>query len=169
MAASWGKVTWWGFKKSNVCTAFFFFPVMKHLILSVIKSKTFLSVFRLASKMRAQSPSNAHQYHHSPIRHRPTLLTDDRKAEDKKAEKQQCKTETAVKKTTDINNMNPPSQAEGNVVEIIKTRSSKGETLDKPLKGDTSERNQSPDRKDHKADLSEKTECNAQDGEKKKG
>ncbi|XP_053187060.1 MAP7 domain-containing protein 2a [Scomber japonicus] len=124
---------------------------------------------KLASKMRAQSPSNAHQYHHSPIRHRPTLLTDDRKAEDKKAEKQQCKTETAVKKTTtDINNMNPPSQAEGNVVEINKTRSSKGETLDKPLKGDTSERNQSPDRKDHKTDLSEKTECNAQDGEKKK-
>ncbi|CAK6953800.1 MAP7 domain-containing protein 2a [Scomber scombrus] len=123
---------------------------------------------KLASKMRAQSPSKAHQYHHSPIRHRPTLPTDDRKAEDKKAEKQQCKTETAVKKSTDIDSMNPPSKAEGNVVEITKAKSSKCEILDKPIKGDTSERNQSPDRKDHKADLSEKTECNAQDGEKKK-
>lgn len=118
--------------------------------------------------MRAQSPSSGHQYHHSPIRHRPTLPTDDRKAEDK-VEKLQCKTETAVKKTTDINNLNPLSQAEGNVVEITKIKSSKGETLDTRLKGDASEKNQSPDRKDHKADSSEKTESNSQDEEKKKG
>lgn len=125
--------------------------------------------------MRAQSPSNGHQYHYSPTRHRPTLSTDDRKAEDKKVEKpsEQCKTETAVKKNTDINSMNPSSQAEENVVEITKTKSSKGETFDKRLKGDTSEKNQSPDRKDHmspKADSSEKkTQNNVQDGEKKKG
>ncbi|KAM7374294.1 hypothetical protein PAMP_006962 [Pampus punctatissimus] len=129
---------------------------------------------KLASKMRAQSPSNAHQYHYSPTRHRPALLTDDKKAEDKKVEKdsEQCKTETAMKKNNDINNMSPSSQAEENAVEITKTKSSNGEIFDKHLKGNTSEKNQSPDRKNHmspKADSSEKkTESNVQDGEKKK-
>ncbi|XP_044227803.1 MAP7 domain-containing protein 2a isoform X2 [Thunnus albacares] len=141
---------------------------------SVSKHLASPTTSKLASKMRAQSPSNAHQYHYSPTRHRPTLSTDDRKAEDKKVEKhsEQCKTETTVKKTTDIKNMNPSSQAEENAVEITKTTSSKGETFDKRLKGDTSEKNQSPDRKDHmspKADSSEKkAESNTQDGEKKK-
>lgn len=128
--------------------------------------------------MRAQSPNNAHQYHYSPTRHRPNLSADDRKAEDKKVEKlsEQSKAEAAVKKNTDINSTNPPSQAEKNVVnvEITKsTNSPKGETFDKRLKGDTSEKNQSPDRKDHmspKVDPSEKkTQNNAQDGDKKKG
>ncbi|XP_070774158.1 MAP7 domain-containing protein 2a [Enoplosus armatus] len=129
---------------------------------------------KLASKMRAQSPNNAHQYHYSPTRHRPNLSSDERKAEDKKVEKhsEQSKDETAVKKNTDINSTNPSSQDEKNVVEITKSRSSKGETLDKRLKGDTSERNQSPDRKDHmspKVDSSEKkTQSNAEDGDKKK-
>ncbi|KAM7397943.1 hypothetical protein PAMA_006016 [Pampus argenteus] len=129
---------------------------------------------KLTSKMRAQSPSNAHQYHYSPTRHRPTPLTDDRKAEDKKVDKdsEQCKTETAMKKNTNINNMSPSSQAEENVVEITKTKSSNGETFDKHLKGNTSETNQSPDRKNHmcpKADSSEKkTQSNVQDGENKK-
>ncbi len=127
--------------------------------------------------MRAQSPSNAHQYHYSPTRHRPNLSPDGRKAEDKKVERhsEQPKAETAVKKNTDINSTNPSSQPEKNVVdaEITKSRTSKGETFDKHLKGDTPEKNQSPDRKDHtspKVDSSEKkTQSNAQDGDVKKG
>lgn len=127
--------------------------------------------------MRAQSPSNAHQYHYSPTRHRSNLSPDHRKAEDKKVEKhsEQSKAETAVKKNTDINSTNPPSQAEKNVVDVetTKSRTPKGETFEKHLKGNTSEKNQSPDRKDHmspKVDPSEKkTQSNAQDGDKKKG
>ncbi|XP_031175883.1 MAP7 domain-containing protein 2-like isoform X3 [Sander lucioperca] len=128
---------------------------------------------KLASKMRAQSPSNAPQYHNSPTRHRPTLSPDDRKAEDKKVEKHSEQSK-AEKKNADINSTNPSSQDEKNVVntEIIKPRSSKGEILDRHFKGDTSEKNQSPDRKDHmspKVDSSEKkTQSNAQDGDKKK-
>lgn len=129
---------------------------------------------RLASKVRAQSPSNAHQYHYSPTRHRANLSPDERRVEDKKVEKHSEQSK-AVKKNTDINSTNPPSQDEKNVAnaEITKSRSSKGETLDKHLEGDTSEKNQSPDRKDHmspKVDSSEKrTQNNTQDGDKKKG
>ncbi|XP_071316514.1 MAP7 domain-containing protein 2a isoform X2 [Trachinotus anak] len=130
---------------------------------------------KLASKIRAQSPSNAHQYHGSPTRHRLNVSSDDRKAEEKKVEKhsEQPKAETAVKKNTDLNSTNTSSQAEQNVVdaEITKTRSSKGETTDKRLKGDASEKNQSPDRKDQmspKVNSSEKTQSNFQDGDVKK-
>ncbi|XP_069569413.1 MAP7 domain-containing protein 2a isoform X1 [Brachyistius frenatus] len=131
---------------------------------------------KLASKMRAQSPSNAHQYHYSPTRHRPNLTNDDWKADDKRVEKKcdQSKAEAAVKENADINSLNSSSQAEKNVVntEITKTKSSKGEHFDKHLKGDTTERNQSPDRKNHAApriDPSEKKmHSNVQDGEKKK-
>ncbi|XP_033507404.2 MAP7 domain-containing protein 2a isoform X1 [Epinephelus lanceolatus] len=128
---------------------------------------------KLASKVRAQSPSNAHQYHYSPTRHRANLSPDERRVEDKKVEKHSEQSK-AVKKNTDINSTNPPSQDEKNVAnaEITKSRSSKGETLDKHLEGDTSEKNQSPDRKDHmspKVDSSEKrTQNNTQDGDKKK-
>ncbi|XP_023277308.1 MAP7 domain-containing protein 2-like isoform X2 [Seriola lalandi dorsalis] len=142
--------------------------VNKHLA-SPVSSK-------LASKIRAQSPSNAHQHHNSPTRHRPNMSSDDMKAEDKKVEKhsEQTKAETAVKKNTDVSSTNPSSLAERNVVndEITKTRSTKAETSDKRLKGDTSEKNQSPDRKDHmpaKVDSSEKkTQSNIQDGDMKK-
>ncbi|XP_037604096.1 MAP7 domain-containing protein 2a isoform X6 [Sebastes umbrosus] len=126
---------------------------------------------KLASKMRAQSPSNAHQYHYSPTRHRPNLSPDDRRVEDKKVEKYSEQSK-AVKKSTDISN--PSSQDEKNVVntDITKSRSPKGETLDNHLKDDTPEKNQSPDRKDNmspKVDFSEKkTQSNAQDGDKKK-
>lgn len=126
--------------------------------------------------MRAQSPSNAHQYHYSPTRHRPQPSTDERKAEDKNVEKQ-SKHETVVKKNTDNNFTHPSSQAETNVLnaEITKPRSCKGQSFDKHLRGNTSEneKNQSPDRKDHmspKVDYSEKKmQANAQNGGKKKG
>ncbi|CAB1421254.1 unnamed protein product [Pleuronectes platessa] len=56
--------------------------------------------------------------------------------------------------------------------EITKTRSSKAETSDKRLRGDTPDRIQSPDRKDHlspKVDSSEKkTQSNVEEGDKKK-
>ncbi|XP_032390160.1 MAP7 domain-containing protein 2a isoform X2 [Etheostoma spectabile] len=128
---------------------------------------------KLASKMRAQSPSNTHQFHNSPTRHRPNLSPDDWKAEDKKVEKHSEQSK-AEKNNTGINSPNPSSQHEKNVVntEIIKPRSPKGETLDRHFKGDTSEKNQSPDRKDHmspKVDSSEKKmQSNSQDGDKKK-
>ncbi|XP_018546783.1 MAP7 domain-containing protein 2a isoform X3 [Lates calcarifer] len=129
---------------------------------------------KLASKMRAHSPSNAHQHHNSPTRHRPNTSSDERKADDKKEiHSEQSKAEAAVKKNSDINSTNPLSQAEKNVVniEITKT-SSKGELSDKRLKGDTTEKTQSPDRKEHsspKVNVSEKkTQSNVQDGDKKK-
>lgn len=127
--------------------------------------------------MRAQSPSNTRQYHCSPTRHRSNLLNDDRKAEDKKVEKhsEQSKEETAVKKNTDNNITNLSSQAEKNVVntEATKPGSSKVDTINKHLRGDSAERNLSPDRRDNmspRVESSEKrTQNNAQDGDKKKG
>ncbi|XP_059207081.1 MAP7 domain-containing protein 2a [Centropristis striata] len=119
---------------------------------------------KLASKMRSQSPSNSHQYHYSPTRHRSHLSPDGLRAEDKNSDQSKV-----VKRNTDINSTN-----EKNVVnnEIAKSKSSKSETLDKHLKGETSERNQSPVRKEHmspKVDSSEKkTQSNTQDGDKKK-
>lgn len=119
--------------------------------------------------MRAQSPSNAHQYNCSPTRHHSNLSSDDRKTEEKKVE--QSKAETTVKKNTNINSTNPPSQSEKNVVsaETNKTKSS----FDKHLKSDTSEKNQSPDRKANmfsKVDSPEKKmQSNIQEGDKKKG
>ncbi|XP_054482333.1 ensconsin-like [Anoplopoma fimbria] len=127
----------------------------------------------LASKMRSHSPSNAHQYHNSPTRQRQNSSPDDRKPEDKKLERQSEQSK-AVRKTTDSNGTNPSSQDEKNVVndEIAKSRPSQGETLDKHLRGDTPEKNQSPDRKDQvspKVDVSEKKmQSNGQDGDKKK-
>ncbi|XP_040907481.1 MAP7 domain-containing protein 2a [Toxotes jaculatrix] len=144
---------------------------------SVNKHLASPSTSMLTSKIRAQSPSNAHQYHYSPTRHRPNVSSDgDRRVEDKKVEKhsEQSKPETPVKKNTNINSTNPSSQAEKNVVsnEITKTRSPKGETSEKCLKGDTSEKNQSSERKDHmspKVDSSErKTQSSVHDGHKTK-
>ncbi|XP_020488984.2 MAP7 domain-containing protein 2a isoform X7 [Labrus bergylta] len=68
---------------------------------------------RLASRMRTQSPSNAHQYHYSPTRHRSNLSTDDRNAKDKKTEKhgEQSKTETAVKKNCEMNGTTTPQES----------------------------------------------------------
>uniref|UniRef100_A0A8D3ALK2 MAP7 domain-containing protein 2-like n=1 Tax=Scophthalmus maximus TaxID=52904 RepID=A0A8D3ALK2_SCOMX len=131
---------------------------------------------KLASKIRAQSPSNAHQYHCSPTRHRPNVSSEDRKAENKKVEKQsdQSRAETPLEKKKDTSGTNPSLQAEKNVAntEINKTKFSKGEKSDKRLKGDTCENNQSPDRKDHvspKVDSSEKkTQSVVQDEDKKK-
>lgn len=140
-------------------------------------NQTSVCVFRLASKIRAQSPSNAHQYHCSPTRHRPNVSSEDRKAENKKVEKQsdQSRAETPLEKKKDTSGTNPSLQAEKNVAntEINKTKFSKGEKSDKRLKGDTCENNQSPDRKDHvspKVDSSEKkTQSVVQDEDKKKG
>lgn len=132
---------------------------------------------RLATKIRAQSPNNAHQYHCSPTRHRPNVSSDDRKAEEKKVEKhsEQPKAEAAVKRNADVHSTNPSSQANGNVVsaENAKIRSPKVETSDKLLKGDASEKNQSPDRKDPmspKVDPSEKkTQSSIENGDMRKG
>ncbi|XP_035522781.1 MAP7 domain-containing protein 2a [Morone saxatilis] len=143
---------------------------------SVTKHLASPTTSKLASKMRAQSPSNAHQYHYSPTRHRPNLSSDDCKAEEKKVERhsEQSKDETAVKKNTDNNSMNTALQAEKNAVnaETTQPKSPKGETFDKPLKGDTCDKNQSPDIKDHmspKVESSEKKmQSNAQDAHKKK-
>ncbi|XP_034055412.1 MAP7 domain-containing protein 2a isoform X3 [Gymnodraco acuticeps] len=118
---------------------------------------------KLASKMRAQSPCNAHQYHCSPTRHRQNRSPDDRKAEDKKVEKHNGQS-SAVNKNTDNNSTIPSSQDEKNVVnvEITKSRSPKGESSDMHLKSDNN--HTSP-----KVDSSEKkTHSNAQDGDKKK-
>ncbi|AWP00110.1 putative MAP7 domain-containing protein 2 [Scophthalmus maximus] len=84
---------------------------------------------KLASKIRAQSPSNAHQYHCSPTRHRPNVSSEDRKAENKKVEKQsdQSRAETPLEKKKDTSGTNPSLQAEKNVAntEINKTKFSK--------------------------------------------
>ncbi|XP_047462486.1 MAP7 domain-containing protein 2a isoform X3 [Mugil cephalus] len=129
-------------------------------------------VCRLASKMRARSPSNAHRYHYSPTRHQPNRSSDDRKAEDKKVEKncEPSKTETPVKKNN-INGVNSSLQAEQNVVsvDIAKAKTSKGEHF---IKGDALEKNQSPERKNHMFptvdSLEKKTQSNIQEEEKKK-
>ncbi|XP_033954513.1 MAP7 domain-containing protein 2a isoform X3 [Pseudochaenichthys georgianus] len=118
---------------------------------------------KLASKMRAQSPCNAHQYHCSPTRHRQNRSPDDRKADDKKVEKHNGQS-SAVNKNTDNNSTIPSSQDEKNVVnvEITKSRSPKDESSDMHLKSDNN--HTSP-----KVDSSEKkTHSNAQDGDKKK-
>uniref|UniRef100_UPI0037E97C59 MAP7 domain-containing protein 2a isoform X2 n=1 Tax=Semicossyphus pulcher TaxID=241346 RepID=UPI0037E97C59 len=119
---------------------------------------------KLASRMRAQSPCNAHQNHYSPTRHRAHLSSDERRAEDKKADKhsEQCKAEPAVKKNTD-NSVNPSSQVEKNDI-----RPPRGETLDKPLKVDTPEKSQSPDRKEQVEASEKKTQSSTQEGDKKK-
>ncbi|XP_034539296.1 MAP7 domain-containing protein 2a isoform X2 [Notolabrus celidotus] len=128
---------------------------------------------RLASRMRAQSPSNAHLYHCSPTRQRANLSPDGRRTEDKKVEKHSelSKAESAVKKNTSMNGSSPSPQAEKNVVNAD-VRSPKAETFDKRLKADTFEKSRSPDRRDNmspKVDPSEKkTQSSTQDGDKKK-
>lgn len=119
--------------------------------------------------MRSQSPSNPHQYHYSPTRHCPDVQT----AEDKKVEKhcEESKEETAVKKITKNNCVYPSSPAKKNVVniEISKSRSPKGETSDKHLKGNTSEKNRSLDKKDHMYPKVDSSEKKMQTEDKKKG
>ncbi|XP_031725144.1 MAP7 domain-containing protein 2a isoform X2 [Anarrhichthys ocellatus] len=140
---------------------------------NVTRHLTSPTTSKLASKMRSHSPSNAHQYHYSPTRQRSNLSPDDKKPEDKTLERHGEQSKVA-RKNTDINSTNPSSQDVKNVVnaEITKSRPSQGETLDKHLRADTSEKNQSPDRKDHMSpnvDFSEKKmQSNAQDGDKKK-
>lgn len=122
------------------------------------------------SKIRAQSPSNAHQYHYSPTRQRPNP-SDNRKAENDKVGKkgERTKAETAVKKSADINSLisSPPAQKNMASTEIAKTKSS-----DKYLKGDTIEKCQSPERGNQltsKGDpLEMMTQSNFLDGDKKK-
>ncbi|XP_063343023.1 MAP7 domain-containing protein 2a isoform X3 [Pelmatolapia mariae] len=125
---------------------------------------------KLTPRIRAQSPSNAHQYHYSPTRQRPNP-SDNRKAENDKVGKkgEHTKAETAVKKSADINSLisSPPAQKNMASTEIAKTKSS-----DKYLKGDTIEKCQSPERGNQltsKGDPLEKmTQSNFQDGDKKK-
>ncbi|KAL6098565.1 map7d2 [Pungitius sinensis] len=124
---------------------------------------------KLASQVRSNSPSNANQYHHSPARPRPNPPPDDRKPEVKTPERhtEQAK---AARKSTDVNGSNPTSQdvRNGLGAEIPKSR----ETLEKHLRGDKHEKNQSPDRKNHTSpngDLCEKkTQSSPQDGDKRK-
>uniref|UniRef100_UPI003AAAE24C MAP7 domain-containing protein 2a n=1 Tax=Centroberyx gerrardi TaxID=166262 RepID=UPI003AAAE24C len=148
---------------------------------SVTKHLASPTTSKLTSKMRAHSPSNVHQYHSSPTRHRPNLSADDnKKVEDKRVEKpsEESKTETAVKKISDINSRDPSSQAEKSAEKNllnteIKNKSSKTETSDKHLRGDTSEKNDSSDKKDPmspKVDTLEKKKLksNDQDADKRK-
>ena len=132
----------------------------------------FPSVYRLASKMRAQSPSSSHQYHHSPTRHRSSPPGDDRRAESKVAEKMGCQSKL-VKNTAGSINSNSPSQAERNAVKAEITKSCNGEALDKNLNVDFSEKSQSPDRRNQtssKVDSPDKkTQGNVQGGDKSKG
>lgn len=117
---------------------------------------------RLASKVRAQSPSNAHQYHYSPTRHLPNLSGDDRRAKDKKVNKtcQQSKADTTLQRNADIDSSHSSSQTQKNVVyaETAKFKSSKEHFK--------SEKNESPDRRNHKD--SEK-KSNVQIGDNTKG
>lgn len=122
-------------------------------------------------RIRAQSPSNAHQYHYSPTRQRPNP-SNNRKAENDKVGKkgERTKADTAVKKSADINSLisSPPAQKNMASSEIAKTKSS-----DKYLKGDTIEKCQSPERGNQltsKGDpLEMMTQSNFLDGDKKKG
>lgn len=134
---------------------------------SLFFNRTSLSSCRLASRVRAQSPSN--QPHYSPTRHLLKPSTDDRKAEEKNVEKP---SNHEGKPSTQ-----PSSQAGNSVpdAEAAKPKSSKGQTFEKHLKGNFSEneKSQSPDRKVHmspKVDHPEKKmQCNSQNGDKKKG
>ncbi|XP_058483831.1 MAP7 domain-containing protein 2a [Solea solea] len=139
---------------------------------SVTKHLASPSTSKLTSKMRGQSPTNnAHQYNCSPTRHRPNTSTEDKNAEHKKVEKHSelLTAEPALKKNTNINSTNPPSQVNG---EIAKIRSSKDEAPERCLSANAPDNHQSPDRKDHvspKVDSSEKkTQSAAQDGDKKR-
>ncbi|KAM9729706.1 MAP7 domain-containing protein 2a isoform 1-T1 [Menidia menidia] len=130
---------------------------------SVTKHLASPTTSRLVSKVRAQSPSNSHQYHHSPTRHRQNLSADGSKAEDKKMEGKcgQSKTEPAVPNTPDINGSISSSQAEKNMVndELTKSKPCNGDPFDKSLNRDTSGKAQSPDRRNKvssRADSSEK-------------
>lgn len=131
------------------------------IVFTSFESQTSLPVCRLASKIRSQSPSNSQQYHYSPTRHRPPSSTGEKKADGKNVEKQ---------KSTDNNSMHPSSQAETNV-----PRSCRGQSLDKHVRGNTSEneKNQSPDRKQLMAPIVDSSEkkmlANAQNDDKKKG
>lgn len=130
--------------------------------------------------MRSHSPSNGHQYHSSPTRHRPNP-DDSKKVQDKMVEKhgEESKTETAVKKNCEIDSSGPYLHAEKstekNLVnnEITKNRSTKAESCDKHLRSETPERNDSPDKKDPvspKVDtLEKKIKSNDQDADKRKG
>nr|XP_020454500.1 MAP7 domain-containing protein 2-like isoform X3 [Monopterus albus] len=137
---------------------------------SVTKHLVSPTTSKLASKVRAQSPNNAHHYHYSPTRPHPNLASADKKVE---KHSEQSKAETTVKKNANINSTNPSSQAEKNVVSVdsTETKSSKGEAFSKHLKGDTSETKQSPDRKNDmspKMNSSEKKmQSNAPNGDKK--
>ncbi|KAM8898877.1 MAP7 domain-containing protein 2a isoform 2-T2 [Spinachia spinachia] len=125
---------------------------------------------KLASQMRSNSPSNANQYHPSPTRPRPTPAPEDRKPEGKSAERP-SEQPKAVRKNTDANGSNGPSQDSRNGVgaEIPK---SQGETTERQLRGYKREANPSPDRKSHPSpdgDLCEKkAQRNPQNGDKKK-
>lgn len=100
--------------------------LVKHSVPKVI-----LSLCRLVSKIRAQSPGSSPQYHHSPTRRQPNL-NDDRKGGEKNLEKEgeQSKTETATKTTADTKNLNSSSQGQ----------------FEKTLHKNTAEKNQFPDR-----------------------
>lgn len=122
---------------------------------------------RLTSRIRAQSPSSVH--HYSPTRHPSKPSTNDKKAEEKNAEK-------ALKHESKSSSQ--PSTQGGNSVldtEAAKSKSCKGQTFEKHLRGNSSEngKSPSPDRKGHmspKVDHSDKkVQCSAQNGEKKKG
>lgn len=121
----------------------------------------------MTSKIRAQSPSSVH--HYSPTRHPSKLSTDDKKTEEKNAEK--------VFKQESKSNTQTSTQGGNSVhdVEATQSKSCKGQTFEKHLRGNSSKNGESPspDRKGHmspKVDHSDKkAQCSAQNGDKKKG
>ncbi|XP_075876632.1 MAP7 domain-containing protein 2a isoform X4 [Nelusetta ayraudi] len=133
---------------------------------SITKHLASPSTSRLTSRIRAQSPSSVH--HYSPTRQPSKPSTDDKKAEEKNAEK--------ALKHESKSSTQPSTQGGNSVLDIeaTKSKSCKGQTFEKHLRGNSSEngKSPSPDRKGHmspKVDHSDKkVQCSAQNGDKKK-
>ncbi|XP_061595537.1 MAP7 domain-containing protein 2-like isoform X2 [Cololabis saira] len=128
---------------------------------SVTKHPTSLTASKLASKMRFPSPSNSHEYHHSPSRHRSIPPNHDRKAENKmETLASPSKAGPVLRNNACRNNSNSSLQTEKDVVraEITNSKSCKGIKSDKNLVVDSSDKNQSPARKNQtpRVDSSEK-------------
>lgn len=121
----------------------------------------------MTSRIRAQSPSSVH--HYSPTRNSSKPSTDDKKSEEKNAEN--------AYKHESKSSSQPSAQGRNGVLDVdtAKSKSCKGQTFEKHLRGNSSQngKSPSPDRKSHmlpKVDRSDtKVQCSAQNGEKKKG
>lgn len=147
-----------------------FFSVFFSLYNTLFFTKRFCFLFarcRLTSRVRAQSPSSVH--HYSPTRHLSKPSTDDKKADEKNAEKMiKPESKPSTQASTQGADSVPGTDA-------AKSKSCKGQTIEKHLRGSSCEngKSPSPDRKGHmspKVDHTDrKVPCSAQNGDKKKG